>query len=169
MNCINELHHLLLDYQDKAQKEMGRTGSSFDVTKLQETAREHVKGKTLQQALFLLAFIAPPPHVEYLRNLVLDLAKQFPMQALIPSVAINDSGKTVGNKPSMLSDEPDKAERAIKIEMFRQATLCRLVHTLGYVEPAREQIILEHYVRIRDLLPFVVNNPFGLDPRKWRR
>lgn len=157
---IRELHLLLLDYQQKAQKEMGRIESSFDVTELQEKAREHVKGKTLQEALFSLAFIAPVPRVEALRKLVLEMAKQFPFQALIPIVAMNSSGKTVGHRPSMMSDEPDDAEKAIKTEMFRQATLSRLIHTLGYLEPAKEQINLEHNIRLRDMLPFVANNPF---------
>src|SRR5437868_2181144 len=88
------------------------------------------------------------------------MAKQFPLQALIPVVAMNDSGKTAGHRSSMMSDEPDDAEKAIKTEMFRQAMSCRLVHTLGYVEPAKVQINIEHNVRIRDLLFLVVNNPF---------
>jgi len=156
---IRELHLLLLDYQQKAQKEMGRIETSFDVTELQEKAREHVKGKTLQEALFSLAFIAPVPHVEALRKLVLEMSKQFPFQALIPVVAMNSSGKTVGQRPSIMSDEPDNTERAIKTEMFRQAMLSRLVHTLGYLELAKEQINLEHNIRLRDMLPFVANNP----------
>jgi hypothetical protein len=157
---IRELHLLLLDYRQKALKEMGRIETSFDVTELQEKAREHVKGKTLQEALLSLAFIAPVPHVEALRKLVLEMAKQFPLQALIPVAAMNSSGKTVGHRPSIMSDEPDNAEKAIKTEMFRQAMLSRLIHTLGYVESAKEQINLEHNIRLRDMLPFVANNLF---------
>lgn len=157
---IQELRLLLLDYQQKSMKEMGKIEASFDVTELQEKGRGHVKGKRLQEALFSLAFIAPVPRVEALRKLVVELAKQFPFQALLSVVAVNDSGKTMGYRPSIMSDEPDDAEKAIRTEMFRQATLFRLTHTLGYVEPAKEQINLEHNIRLRDLLPFVANNPF---------
>jgi len=157
---ITELRLILLDFQQKSLGEMGTFEMPFDVTTLQEKAREQVKGKTLQEALFVLAFIGSSPRVDSLRKQVIETAKQFPFQALVPVVAVNDTGKTVGRRSSILSSEPDEAEQAIKAEMFRHAVLFRQIHVLGFVEAAREQINLEHNVRVRDLLPLVSNNPF---------
>jgi hypothetical protein len=60
----------------------------------------------------------------------------------------------------MLLTEEEEFEQAVRAEMFRHAILFQQVHVLGFVEPAREQINLEHDIRIHDLLPLVSNNPF---------
>jgi hypothetical protein len=155
-----ELHLLLLDYQEKIEINMGTISVPFDVTEFQERARELVKGKTLPQALQALAFIGSFPRVDTLRELVVASLKQFPFRSLASVVAINDSGKTVGKRPALIPTEEEVSEQAIQAEMFRNALFFQQMHMLGCVEPAREQINLEHAIRIRDLLPLVSSNPF---------
>lgn len=155
-----ELHHILLGYQEKIETNMGTISVPFDVTEFQEKAREHMKGKTLPQALQALAFIGSFPRVDTLKDQVIASTKQFPFRSLVSVVAVNDSGKTVGQRPPLILTREEEAEQAIRAEMFRHAILFQQVHVLGYVEPAREQINLEHAIRIRDLLPLVSSNPF---------
>jgi hypothetical protein len=155
-----ELHLLLLNYQKQIEANMGTISVPFDVTEFQEKAREQVKGKTLQQSLLALAFIGSFPRVDTLRDLVVASLKQFPFRSLVSVVAVNDSGKTVGRRPPLILTGEEKSEQAIWAEMFRQAILFQQIHVLGCVEPAREQITLEHTVRTRDLLPLVSSNPF---------
>ena len=154
-----ELHLLLLNYQKQIEANMGTISVPFDVTEFQVKAREQVKGKTLQQSLLALAFIGSFPRVDTLRDLIVASLKQFPFRSLVSVVAVNDSGKTVGQRPP-LRTSGEEAEQAVRAEMFRQAILFQQLHVLSCVEPAREQITLEHVVRTRDLLPLVSSNPF---------
>ena len=157
---IKELHLTLLSYQEKMGTQMGRIEVPFDVTEMQEKARAQVTGKPLQQALWELALMGSSPRVDTLRSQVVQTAKQFPFRSLVTVAAVNESGKTVGRRPAMLLTEEEKFEQAVRAEMFRQAILYQQVHILGHVEAAREQINLEHAIRIHDLLPLVSNNPF---------
>ncbi len=66
----------------------------------------------------------------------------------------------MGRRPPILSNGADEAEQAICAEMFRLATWYQLLHAINWVEAARQQICLEHNIRVYDLLPLVSNNPF---------
>src|SRR5205807_1124326 len=109
---VKELHRLLLDYQEKSLSQMGRIEVPFEVSEFQEKTRESVKGKTIQQALFALAFIGRSPQIHVLRKQVVESAKKFPFHGLISVTTVNEEGKTVGRRPAMLSSTLDEAEQA---------------------------------------------------------
>jgi hypothetical protein len=161
---VAELHKLLLEYQRVSPTEMKSVfiplGEVAGMTELSERAREAVKSKSLWEALFALASMGSSPQVDTLRRRVQELAKQFPIQHLIVEEDLNELGKVVGRRPSMLSGAGTAAEEFVRAEMFKQAILDQQLHAFGIVEPAREQINLEHHVRIHDLLPLVISNPF---------
>jgi len=157
---IQQLYPIFRDYQREARAEMGRIEIPFDVTDEQEQARAQVKGKTFLQALFDLAFIGSSPRVKDLRRMVTENAKQAPLSAFMWAEVKDNTGRTVGRRPSVLSSEGDETEQAIRAEMFRLATWYQLLHAINWVEAARRQICLEHNIRVYDLLPLVSNNPF---------
>jgi Domain of unknown function (DUF4209) len=157
---VKQIHLTLIDYREKALDEMGTIEIPLDVTAFDEQARERVKGKTLLEGLFALAFIGPVPRVESLRQLVEEHAQRFPFGSLVPVQAVNSAGKMVGNRPSILTDNVSEAEAAIWAEMFRHAAMQQQVHVVALVEPAREQLMFEHPVRVSDVLPIVAYNPF---------
>jgi hypothetical protein len=163
---VKQIHLTLIDYREKALDEMGTIEVPLDVTAFDEQARARVKGKTLLEGLFALAFIGPLPRVEALRQLVEEHAQQFPFRSLVPVQVVNSAGKAVGNRPSILTDNVSEVEAAIWAEMFRHAAMQQQVHVVALVEPAREQLMFEHRVRVSDVLPLVAYNPFVLPGRE---
>jgi len=51
-------------------------------------------------------------------------------------------------------------EESLLADMYSNASMSRLTHVQALVEPARQQINLEHNIRVDDLLPLIYNNPF---------
>ncbi len=157
---IDALHRKLTEYQKQSIGEMKVISTEMDLAKITEYAEEQVRGKTIHEALFTLAKSSPSPNVSQLRNRVQRLAKEYPLQFLLSSVLLNEDGKVVARRPAMLSDNPDEIEAATRAEMFKQAMLEQQFHVFAFIEPARQQINLEHNIRTEDLLPLVTNNPF---------
>ncbi len=56
---INELHKSLLEWQKICRKEMKTISHDIDVSKLVEKVRSRIQGKSLRDALFLMAFEYP--------------------------------------------------------------------------------------------------------------
>lgn len=157
---VAELHKRLLEYQEKSLEHFGRFSVDIDLRKSIEQTRSAIEGKTLYDVLFTLARLAASPSVEALRQRVETFIKDAPLQFIFPSHILSEKGKLAAQRPSVLSDDPDQREQAIRAEMFRQALYDQEVLGVGMVLPALEQIRLEHNVRVADLFPLVSNNPF---------
>lgn len=158
---IQYLYTILHEYQQKALTEMGRIEIPFDVTDDQDKARAQVAGKEFLQALFDLAYIGSLPRVQSLRKQAEKNAKQAVFSAFMwTELKDNNTGRTVGRRPPLFSNGSELNEQAIRAEMFRLAIWYQLLHAINWVEAARQQICLEHNIRVRDLLPLVSGNPF---------
>lgn len=155
---VEKLHSKLLEYQQASMATMRRAGTEIDVTELASRARKDVSGLSLDEALQALALIGRSPSCEELRSQVERLAKEFPLQHIFTSYVLTDEGRISGQREGSLGE--DKAETFIRAEMFHNATMWQLTHTLGLVEPARRQINFEHNPALRDVLPLVRDNPF---------
>ena len=125
-----------------------------------------VQGKSLHDALFMLARISPSPKVAQLRDLVQRVAKDHPLRYLIPAVRLNEDGKVIGRRPSMRSSTPEEIEVAMYAEMFQHAAQDQQIHVFGVVLPALQEINLEHNIRTDDFIPVVSNNPFVPEGRE---
>lgn len=79
---------------------------------------------------------------------------------IFAGLLVNEQGKTVAHRPSLLADDPAEVEAAVRTEMLQQATLRQDNHARLVIDPARCQILLEHDVRPRDFFPLVADNPF---------
>lgn len=119
-----------------------------------------VRGKTIHDALFTLALMSRSPKVSELRKDAEQSVKDSPIQHIFQRMIINPMGKVAEKKPSAISDDASEFETAIRAEMFKNAMA---YHQQGsaycFIEPAKEQINLEHNVRVDDFLPIVTNNP----------
>ncbi|MGK7920213.1 MAG: DUF4209 domain-containing protein [Trichodesmium sp.] len=163
-----EAHKLLLQYQQESMKELILISSDpIDITEIVEEVRASaiasVQGKKLQDALFALAFLTAPQKISQLKKYV---EKRFenPLSLMVPTVRINKKGKVVARQSSILEEaiksESGKPEVAIKSEMYKLSIVYQTSTATTIIEPAREQINLEHSVQLEDFLPIVENNPF---------
>ncbi|MFN6133349.1 MAG: DUF4209 domain-containing protein [Synechococcaceae cyanobacterium] len=163
-----EVHGLLLQYQEETRNEMITSSHEMDISELVEEARNHVRGKDFQEALFVLSFLGSPTNVPQLRQQVQQQAQEFVASHLFPIVMMNEMGKVVARQPgSVLSNNPEEAEAATHFEMCRNAIYHQNLQAQAYVEPARYQINLEHNVRLNDILSIISHSPFVPPEREY--
>jgi len=163
-----DLHRQLIECQQKSIEELKET--RIPGPGLSETiqhACEMVSGKPLCDALIVLTHLTSAPQVKTLRTQVENNVKHSILRHLITTVAINDAGKTIAKKPSMISDDLAQREAAFKAEMYEAAKLHQLLTVVGMIEPARKQIISEHKIRKADLYSLVQYNPFIPEGREY--
>jgi len=143
--------------------ELKRTTVSVDTAEMTTAARDHVSGKQFLDALMSLGLGMHPIRKSKLRDQTLSLAKQFPFQALVPTVVMDSSGRPIGRRGGLLgllSGDPAQDETALEKEMFKNAVFEHSVRAGGVIEPARDVISSEHPCLDRDLMPIVSENPF---------
>nr|WP_322721103.1 DUF4209 domain-containing protein [Nostoc sp. ChiQUE02]MDZ8234200.1 DUF4209 domain-containing protein [Nostoc sp. ChiQUE02] len=156
-----EIRRLLNQYQEQSLNELVSISHETDISVQVEIARSHVKDKEFYDALFSLAFLGSPPKASFLQQEVLEIAVENPIYHFFPSVMINQMGKPIARQPKLgLSNNPEEVERSIRFEMYKNAILYQKLHAQAYIEPARDQINLEHNVQVKDLFAIVSNNPF---------
>lgn len=154
------MHHVLIEYQQKSVSELKEVSSGeINIADGVKQAEESVMGKPFEEALAILATISPIPSVFELKTRVEEMTGKYVLRHLFTGLAINESGKIVGQKPSLMSQDPKKQEAAIRVEMYEYAKDYRLLTVRGLISPARHQILLEHRVRVADLRPVVYYNP----------
>ncbi|MFH7245033.1 MAG: DUF4209 domain-containing protein [Spirulina sp.] len=163
-----EVHKLLLQYQEETRNEMITSSHEMDISELVEEARNHVRGKGFQEALFALALLGAPTDVSQLKQQVQQQAREFVASHLFPVVMMNEMGKVTARQPgSVLSSNPEEAEAATRFEMCRNAIYYQNLQAQAYVEPARYQINLEHSVRLNDILSIISHSPFVPPEREY--
>jgi len=156
---VAELHQRLQTFQPHTIEEMKVTASEpmqIDVN----PAIELVRGKPLYEALKVLAASYRPISVDSLRQAVERDAKAAPLLHSLPAVLVSNTGKVIGRRPSMLSNDPKESEQAARAWMFQQASYIRVALVQGHVAPAIRQILQEHQVRLLDWDPIVRDNFF---------
>jgi Domain of unknown function (DUF4209) len=156
---VEELHKRLLKYQARTRDEMVAFSQDMDLSKFVDQAGEQVKGRPLWEALLAIISGCTPPNKEHLRQQARESSKDGIWMLMERSV-VDERGRVVGRMPSFLSDDPEEAERAIRAEMLSQANQYRQTYAAAFVHPARRQIRLDHDIRLGDVLPVVLNNPF---------
>ena len=154
----NELHKILLEYQEKSIPELGHISGEIDLTRPVENAISTIKGKTFLDALFSLAQLASPAKKSEIEQFVDKLVGDSPLMALLPVSQVNSKGKVVAQKPSMLSDNPEIAAQAKEAEMHSWAM--REQQATGMViHAARAHFMSEHNPTLEDILTIVSHNP----------
>jgi hypothetical protein len=163
-----EVHKLLLQYQEKTLHEMISYSEQVDISELVEKARSHVRGKIFQDSLFALTLLGTSTDASRLRLQVQQQAREFVMSHLFPNVIVNEMGKVIARQMgSVLSNNSQEAEEATYFEMCQNAIDYQNLQAQAYVEPARHQINLEHNVRLDDILSIVSHSPFVPPGREY--
>ena len=166
---LEEIHKLLLEYQQKSSNELITIYSEFNISEEVELAKSQVKGKQFPEAILALALLGSPQKVLDLRQIA---EKDSLLSQFMPVEIKNDMGKTVARQPI----EPDKAEEAVIFDMYRIANNAHRCHAQAFIEPARKQIVLENItekseeddkITEKDLLQLVINNPFVAAGREY--
>lgn len=157
---IDELLKKMIEIQKGVSSEMKVISHEIDISEMVEKYRKHISGRKLHDALFEFCLLAGSPKVEGLRKRVDELVKNYPLQYLINKDIVNENGKVIGKRPSMMSDDPEEVERAKRAEMYSQAQFERNLIVQGIIESVRHQINIEHRVQVRDFIPIVQSNPF---------
>ena len=157
---IEKLHHVLLEYKRRGTDQMGSVSAETSITEPYIDAINSVKGKELSEAIRALATIEMPPNLNYLRQLVEELKRDSPLIYLIPWFKEDESGRTTGFAPSSLSEDANGRDDSTRSHLLRHASQMRSLTVVARFEPARRQILEEHYVRVQDFLPLVTDHPF---------
>jgi hypothetical protein len=145
---IQQIHTTLLDYQQKSTTELQSFSQQIDISDIAGQVMQQVKGKELHEALFTLAFLFKSPSVSQIKQQTQEIITTSIFRSIFPPVYINETGKIIGQNPSL------------EDEMYTTAIRYQEVQVQAVIEPARYQINLEHYVRISDFYEIVTNNPF---------
>lgn len=133
--------------------------SEIDLTDETDKARTSVSGKSLQDAIWALAFVVTVPRKAALRDMALDHLRTSIASKIAATMVMSHDARVVAHKPTMKGAEPDDVEDAALIEwqMRASAPWLRIV-AIGYIEGARQQLLLEHPVRLQDLRPLVTQS-----------
>lgn len=156
---VEQLHPLLLKYQKNGMVAMKTHSRETDISQFVEKAQNAVKGKSILEALEILSFLCKPYDVAFLRKMAEEQAVNG-ILAFLPAVRVNSEGRRVGQAPALQNDDADDREAAIRAEMLIHGGRVQELIAAGYIVPAIYQITIEHNVRLDDLEPVVINNPF---------
>jgi hypothetical protein len=162
------VHQELLTYQENIKNELISHPFEFDISNLVERARNEVRGKNFQDALFSISILPSNINILKLGEQVKEQANKFILSNFFPFVAINEMGKTVARQPDfILSDNPEKVKEVTHFKMCQNATYIQTIYAQACIEPAREQINLEHSIRIKDVLSIISHSPFVPPGREY--
>lgn len=153
---VAQLQLLLIEYGQKSLDEMGEISIPIDLTRAAQKAQEQVRGKSLFDALFTLMKLGSSPSVADLENEARNSIDEHPVLFRVSSRTFNEMGKVVNRRETVDED----ADAVLEDQMYQQAARSQDIQAVGVIEPAVYQIISEHGVRVADLMPLVVDNPF---------
>lgn len=157
----SELKTMALESQRGVTREMKTVSVSVDIPEMPEhmqKVRDSVSGKALPDALRTLAGLAQCESRATLQTNAEESMRQHPLRHLVSSYTLGDNGKVVDRPPTAGANEDNERAAALLVEMYRQAALLRQIRAFGTIEPAREQILLEHHPRLADVEELIVDN-----------
>lgn len=153
---VAELQLLLIEYGQKSLDEMGEISIPIDLTRAAQKAQEQVRGKSLFDALFTLMKLGSSPSVADLESEARNSIDEHPILFRVSSRTFNEMGKVVNRRETVDED----ADAVLEDQMYQQAARSQDIQAVGVIEPAVYQIISEHHIRVADLMPLVIDNPF---------
>ncbi len=156
----DQLHKLMLDYQQKAVNEMGSISSGeIDLTEQIESSIKQIKNKTIKDAILTLSFFTKPVSRTGMAKFVDEMAQSSPLLAFMTNRIVDSKGKVVGKIGSQFDNSKEKADEAKEAEMFHWAQIEQNA-LAAVVEQTRRYLLIEHNPSIRIILELVRNNPF---------
>jgi hypothetical protein len=158
---IEELRRKLGQYQEGLRAEMQTFSTEIDISDAVESARQHVKCATLNEALFRFALGYNLTDLKELKETVIQVAKDHPLTHLLGASIVDSKGRVVKQKPGLLHLQGEELEEQIKAEMFSHASqFMWSLRVSSYIDPGRLQILNDHHPTFEDLTYLVASNPF---------
>jgi len=158
---IEELKARLSEYQETSMTEMKRISGEIDISEPTRKAREMVRGLPLQEAIQKLAMGHGTSNTESLRAEVEENAEKFVLTHLIGGILVDHKGRPIANKGGINGSDEKAREQAIELAMFDNASRFHWsMRVVGFIEPARMELMNEHHPEHDDLNYLVRNNPF---------
>ncbi|NMI89290.1 DUF4209 domain-containing protein [Nanohaloarchaea archaeon] len=159
-NKAEETHEKLINIQNKVAESIGtQEAQKIDLSNIAEQVRENTSGRDKLSAVRDLA--ASQNCVSdktQIRDQVENFTKNYPVAKLLPATIIDKEGKKLGQRGSINNE--DERENVLKAEMKRHAINDFQIKVKSIIEPSRQQIILEHNLKLENLLEFCVDRPF---------
>jgi hypothetical protein len=158
---IDGLRKWLTEIQSKSLTEMKTVSTEVDISKMVESAREHVKSTDFRDAIFKFVMGKPLSDLKEIREAVIKAANDFPLTHLFPVSIIDNQGRVKMTRGSFLDLQGADFEKGLEAEMFHHvAQYYWPFRVSGFIEPARFQILNDHNPIFRDLFFLVQNHPF---------
>ena len=156
-----EVYGKLREAQERATnalKEIQTDG--IDITEAVQDARQHVTGKSFEEALLALATVTRPLDFEKETRTALELAAEFPLQGLFGGVKMDRDGRVVAHKTPGIGGGEAQEKQALWERVVEQISMSQQLDTQARIGPAINQLVFEHSPSLRDMQDFVVHNPF---------
>ena len=146
--------HRRLDVAGMATLKQMKSVSSapINIRPLVEAARASVLGLPMSDAIYALAFVAPPLDPAELRKQAEDVAKKAPLSSMFTSVLYDRAGRIVHKSPGLFTDDPDEREQALDAQIARFADMYRRVIVDAQIMPALMTLLGEHEVEDSDVV-----------------
>jgi len=163
---MEALKKMMDDYQRQGMAEMETVtiplGHGIDPLLI----AKHLSGQPFPEAIRRLAMIHPPLNEKDVNQTVLQRCKD-PWYALAGQDLIDWDGRIIARRGSVMSDDPEVREHAVRAEMFRAALDFQKAVTAGFIEPARMQLLSEHNATFQDFYHVIVDSPFVPPGREY--
>jgi hypothetical protein len=163
-----ELYALLRSRQKASLAEFKSVGGEIDISEVVRQSLDSVRGKSLEDALFTLAYrVIGPPDYDKLRTQAQDHFRQFPLSNLFGGIQLDTQGRIVSRRAAGLAGDPDERAIAEWQEVLRIASMQHNLAVQGVIEPIRQELCADHYVLERDIARYCLNNPFIADGQEY--
>ncbi len=157
---VKELRILLSEYQLRSKEEYQYFSSeTIDLSDAVNSAREQVMSESFPVALTNFILGIPLIDLEKSREQVVEMVKGSPFFYLFSKVLVDEKARPIAKMDGFPSDESKESNR-LDAEMFSLLRTHAQVYAVGYINPARIQILNDHHPAFGDLLFLVRNNPF---------
>jgi uncharacterized protein DUF4209 len=134
-------------------------GPTINIAEFARSAREHVAGQSLRDALIRLAYITPFADPDKMRQSAIEMARVAPLHHMFAVHKKDAEGRTVGIAPPISPGEtPDDDELYARI--VEHMGWQRDFAIRAYIIPALHQVLLEHAVPLYELLALSTYSPF---------
>lgn len=156
---IKELRTELRDLQDAALDEFGQFEIPMDLSEERSGTIKIFENLTLPDILFQYATLARPVTVETLRQQAIESRKTSVLGSLFGASYADHEGKTIAETPGGdLGGEAD--DDWIKAQSLQYLDLWRHQAVGGFIEPARQNVMMRFAIEERHFEPIVAVSPF---------
>lgn len=158
-----ELHKLLLDYQQKSLAELKQVyGEEINLSDCAQRAREAVRKKSFAEAIRILALgLFHPKAYAKVRAETEQMRDEHSISFLFTTHLLDHEGRTAAKSTPRRGQRVPPAEAALLSRMHSNTRdFEHSIYAQGVVNPARQQILLEHNACLADWHAITQASPF---------